>query len=282
MAVKDTGVRADGEPTSSATRRSKRVLILNGSPHKGGATYRASRGFLDRLESFGDVEGEIVALSDYDIGMCRGCKVCFNAGEDRCPLRDDRDVLLGKMEAADAVVFASPNYSWQVSGTMKVFLDRLGFVFHRPRFHGKVATSIVVQGMFRGSKIRDYLEFVAGGMGFRTVKGSVIRTLEPMSDAALRKMDKALDAQSKRFHDELLKPAFPTPSLAGLAMFRMSRTGIKTSLPEDMRDYAFYRDHGWFDSDFYYPTQLGALKRMAGAFFDWLAAHTKMFDVAEG
>jgi len=259
----------------------KQVTVLMGSPHKGGATYTAARKLLDHLESYGDVRGEIVALSDYNVGVCRGCKACFARGEEFCPLKDDRDVLIEKMMAADAVVFASPNYSWNVSGVMKVFLDRLGFVFHRPRFHGKTATSIVVQGMFRGSKIREYLGFVAGGLGFRVVKGSVIRTLEPMSDKALEKMDKALAAQSKRLHDQLLRPAYPAPSLFKLMMFRMSRTGIKTSASKEERDYAYYRDQGWFESDFYYPTHLGPLKRIVGAFSDWLAAHTSMFEVAD-
>jgi hypothetical protein len=213
--------------------------------------------------------------------VCRGCKACFARGEEFCPLKDDRDVLIEKMMAADAVVFASPNYSWNVSGVMKVFLDRLGFVFHRPRFHGKTATSIVVQGMFRGRKIREYLGFVAGGLGFRVVKGSVIRTLEPMSDKALAKRDKALAAQSKRLHDQLLRPAYPAPSLLKLMMFRMSRTGIKTSASKEERDYAYYRDQGWFESDFYYPTHLGPLKRIVGTSSDWLAAHTSMFEVAD-
>ncbi len=259
----------------------KKVLVLNGSPHKGGATYNASRMFLDRLESYGDVEGEIVTLSDYRLGVCRGCKVCFDYGEERCPLKDDRDVLIGKMAAADAVVFASPNYSWDVPGAMKVFLDRLGFAFHRPRFHGKLASSIVVQGMFRGGKIRDYLEFVAGGLGFRVVKGSVMRTLEPMSEAALLKMDKALTDQSKRFHEGLLKPAFPAPSLLQLVMFRASRTGVRNSAPKDKRDYAYFGEQGWFESAFYYPVHLGAFKRAVGRFADWFTMRARLFDVAE-
>jgi hypothetical protein len=37
----------------------------------------------------GDVEVEIVRLSDYRIEACRGCKVCFEKGEAYCPLKDD-------------------------------------------------------------------------------------------------------------------------------------------------------------------------------------------------
>jgi NAD(P)H-dependent FMN reductase len=266
---------------SDMKQEAKKVMVFVGSAHKGGATHTAARRFLEDLESFGNVRGEIVVLSDYDVGVCRGCKICFERGEERCPLKDDRDALIEKMRSSDGVVFASPNYSWNVSGVMKVFLDRLGFVFHRPRFHGKIATSIVVQAMFRGRKIREYLEFVAGGLGFRTVKGSVIRTLEPMTEKAWQKMDRALAEQSRRFHDRLMRPAYPAPSLFELMMFRMGRTGIKTSAPKDKRDYAYYRDQGWFESSYYYPTHLGPFKKAAGACFDWVAAHTAMFQVAE-
>jgi hypothetical protein len=42
----------------------KKATVLMGSPHKGGATYTAARKLLDDLESYGDIRGEIVALSD--------------------------------------------------------------------------------------------------------------------------------------------------------------------------------------------------------------------------
>ena len=259
----------------------KKVLALVGSGHRGGATHTAARTFIDNLEAFGDVRGEITVLSDYAIGICRGCKACFTYGEERCPLKDDRDVLLRKMDDADAVVFASPNYSWQVSGLMKVFLDRIAFVFHRPRFHGKTATSIVVQGIMFGGRIRKYLEFVAGGLGFKTVKGSVIHTLEPMTEKALRQMDDALARQARRFHAQLVRPAYPAPSLFALMWFRMGRTGIRLNAAQDERDWTYYRDQGWFDSDFYYPTQLGPIKKTLGSLFDWAGARIPAFKVAE-
>src|SRR5512133_596235 len=124
--------------TAGSERRTllmKTVTAFVGSPRKGGFTYAATRQFIDDLQSFGDVQAEIVFLSECNVGVCRGCKVCFDRGEERCPLKDDRDLLIEKMMTSDGVVFASPNYSFQVSATMKVYLDRLGFVFHRPRFH---------------------------------------------------------------------------------------------------------------------------------------------------
>ena len=132
-------------------------------------TYQATEKFLQNLQSLGDVEYEIVALSDYSLKICSGCKLCLDKGEALCPLRDDRDILIKKMQQSDGVVFASPNYSFQVSGLMKVFLDRLGFGFHRPQFFGKACTSLVAQGVYGGRKIVKYLDFVGRGLGFNVV-----------------------------------------------------------------------------------------------------------------
>ncbi len=69
---------------------------------------------------------------------------------------------------------ATPNYSFQVSATTKIFLDRFGFMFHRPRYFGRTFTNIVSQGIYGGEKIVSYLDFAGGGLGFNTVKGSCV------------------------------------------------------------------------------------------------------------
>jgi multimeric flavodoxin WrbA len=250
--------------------RVKKVVAFVGSARKRN-TYHAVQQFLGTLLDLGDVEYEIVALKDYRLETCRGCQSCFDRGEEFCPLHDDRDVLVRKIEASDGVVFASPNYSFQVSAIMKTFLDRLGFVFHRPRFHGKALTSIVCQGIYGGGKIVKYLDFVGGGLGFTTVKGSCLRTLEPMTEKAQQKIDRTLARQSRRFHERLAKRPFPVPTLLKLALFRMSRTTMKLMRDAGSRDYAYYSDKGWFESDYYYPTRLGVLKKAAGNFFDSVA-----------
>ncbi len=259
----------------------KSVTAFVGSARKNGVTYRATRRFLDDLQALGDVRSELVFLSEYDIGLCRGCKACFIRGEEFCPLHDDRDVLIEKMTTSDGVVLASPVYSFQVSAHLKAFLDRLGFAIHRPRFHGKAYTSIVVEGRYGGRDVVKYLGLVGRALGFNVSPGSRIvcrknpdTAHEPMSDEERRGMEEALARQSRRFHDLLSRPPFPEPSLFQLMGFRMARTGIHLELGEDRRDHAYYRDHGWFDSDYYYPTRLGPLKRLAGTAFDRLAARS--------
>jgi multimeric flavodoxin WrbA len=248
----------------------KKVTAIVGSARKR-STHNAVLQFLKNLQCLGDVEYEIVALRDYRLEMCRGCKRCFEKGEEYCPLKDDRDVLIEKLMASDGVVFASPNYSFQVSATMKAFLDRLGFVFHRPRFFGKTFTSIVVQGIYGGTKIVKYLDFVGKGLGFNTVKGTCVTALEPMTEKEQQKIDRALARLSKRFHERLAKPAYPVPTFLNLMAFRMARTSMKLILDDSYRDYTYFTDKGWFESEYYYPTYLGPLKKAAGSLFDSLA-----------
>ena len=37
---------------------------------------------------------------------------------------------------------------------------------------------------------------------------------------------------------------------------------------EGNRDYIYYKEKRWFESDFYYPVPLGTLKKIAGNLFD--------------
>jgi len=245
----------------------KRVTAFVGSARKK-HTYSAVSQFLKNLQALGDIECEMVVLSDHRLGTCRGCRLCFDRGEELCPLKDDRDALIEKMMASDGVVFASPNYSFQVSANMKIFLDRLGYVFHRPRFFGKTFTGIVAQGIYGGFKIVKYLDFVGSGLGFNTVKGSCINSLEPITDKQQKKTDRVLARHSRKFYERLMKPGLSTPTLTKLMVFRMGRTNMKLLLDDGCRDYGYYRDKGWFESDYYYPTRLGVLKKAAGGLFD--------------
>lgn len=234
-------------------------------------SYNASEKFLQNLHALGNVEYELVRLSEYNLGTCKGCRVCFDKGEEYCPFKDDRDKLAEKMKNSDGVIFASPNYSFQVSSLMKIFIDRLAYTFHRPSFFGKTFTSIVVQGIGKGEEIVKYLDFIGKGMGFNIVKGCCIKTLEPMTEKAQRDFDRIIDQQSKRYYSQLVKREYPSPSLWWLMVFRMGRTSMHKMLDENWRDYTYYRDKGWFESDYFYPVKLNPFKKLTGKIFDKLA-----------
>jgi multimeric flavodoxin WrbA len=247
-----------------------KVAAFVGSAHKQN-THQAVVQFLKNLQALGDVESEIVTLSAYKLGTCRGCRLCFEKGEEFCPLKDDRDVLFEKIEHSDGIIFATPNYSFHMSGLMKTFIDRFGVLVHRPRFFGKAFTSIVTQGFMGGQDIVRNFELNGKLLGFNIVKGSCITGLVPYSEKDIQRMNQTLAAQSKRFYAALVRPAFPVPSWFMLIGFRMGRASIKEMLDDSSQDYRYYAQKGWLTSDYYYPTRLGPLKKAGGMLFDRMA-----------
>jgi multimeric flavodoxin WrbA len=233
-------------------------------------TYNATALFLNYLQQNRDIEYEIISLNDYHLEVCKGCKLCLDKGEKLCPLKDDRDILIEKINNSDGIVLASPNYSFNVSGLMKVFLDRLGFIFHRPRFFGKTFTSIVVQGVYGGKKISEYFNFIGKGLGFEVVKGCCLNSMEPMTEKDQKAFDKKVEKLSRKFWLSLNRKEYPSPTLFELMVFRMSRTGFNMALNESWMDFRYYRQNGWFETDYYYPVKLNPLKKLAGIFCDML------------
>jgi multimeric flavodoxin WrbA len=245
----------------------KKVTAFIGTARRK-ATFRAVQEFEQNLKQLADVEFEYVFLSDYNLEFCRGCRLCTDRGEEKCPLKDDRDVLIEKMDNADGVIFASPTYSFQVTARMKNLMDRLAFVCHRPRFFGKTCTAIVTQAFYGGPATRKYLEFTAGTFGFTITNGSSVTTLDPMTARQQEAISREMRASAQRFYRGLMRPTPPAPSLLRLVLFRLSRTSVKLLLDDSCCDYRVYRDKGWFESDYYFDTSLGPVKKLVGHLSD--------------
>ncbi len=260
--------------------RAKRITVFIGSPRKQ-LTYQVMQEFVEDLKSFGDIECEYVFLKDVNLSNCRGCCNCFNTGEEHCALRDDRDVLIEKIESADGVVFATPNYSLQVSGIMKTFLDRLAFVFHRPRFFGKAFMGVVVQGIYGGKNVVDYLEKVGGAWGFTVGRGFYVTAFQPLTPNEQDKISEEVEKAARRFYQTLTRPSLPVPTLLRLMLFRLSRSSIREMLDETYRDYRYFREKGWFESSYYYKTRVGPIRGLAGLLGDLLGQRMARKRLAE-
>lgn len=247
----------------------KKVTIFIGTPQKK-ATYQAAQEFVTNLKSYTEIDCEYIFLNDYNLGNCIGCKLCFNKGEEYCPLKDDRDMLLEKMDNSDGVIFATPNYSYHVTALMKNFLDRMGFILHRPRFFGITFSAIVMQGIAGGASTVKYLEHIGGNLGFHVSKGCCLTALEPRTVIEQKKISQEIKRASARFYKELMRHKYPTPSFFRLMMFRVGRTYMMMILDDNYRDYHHYKEKGWFESDYYYDVSLGIIQNLAGHFFDFL------------
>jgi multimeric flavodoxin WrbA len=251
----------------------KHITIFSGSA-RSGHSYRAIERFLSELKKLREISYEIIKLSDFTIEYCVGCKRCFEKGEMACPLKDDVLSLARKMEQSDAVIFASPNYGFHISGKMKSFIDRIAYNFHRPQFFGKYFTSIIVQGIYGAGKIRSYFHFIAPPLGFNSLPGVILQSLEPLPEKVLQKNEKKIVKHAQAFAAFLDKPAFPAPSFIDVMMFRISRTKINTMLDDGSADYRYFKKKGWFEKDFYYPAKLGLFGKFVGFLSDRFAGNS--------
>ena len=66
---------------------------------------------------------EHVSLKGKTLQFCKGCLACQKT--QRCVLKDDANLIAGKVLAADTLVFVTPIYYYEMSGQMKTLLDRL-------------------------------------------------------------------------------------------------------------------------------------------------------------
>lgn len=101
---------------------SKKILILSGSPRKGGNSDLLCDAFLRGAQASGS-DVEKIFIRDKKIGYCTACYYCRDTGKG-CAIKDDMEEILDKMLAADVIVMASPVYFYSIDAQMKTIIDR--------------------------------------------------------------------------------------------------------------------------------------------------------------
>ena len=99
------------------------ILILSGSPRKGGNTDLLVEAFVKGASQKHQVE--IVSVHDYKVNPCLGCNACFKSKDNTCAQKDDMVIIYEKMAHADMLVMASPVYFYGLSAQLKTIIDRL-------------------------------------------------------------------------------------------------------------------------------------------------------------
>lgn len=190
-------------------------------------------------------EYEYLFLKDFDLKLCRGCHVCITHGEDKCPLKDDRELIISKIEGSDGVILASPNYVMNVPWLMKNFVDRFAYTLHRPKYFNQYYMILITSGSYMGTKqASKSLETMASG-------GKIISKLKVfnspgMNEKKVLKQEKVIKKNAKIFFKLLSKKTHHRPSLGFLvwfSVFKASSNENKKYLPAD---YSFYKNKKYF------------------------------------
>lgn len=120
------------------------AVAISGSPRKEGNTWRLLQLALEVLAGEGFAT-EFISLHDKAISPCRACLACAK-NKNQCAQEDDFQLILPRMQAADALLVGSPVYFGSATPNLMALLDRAGYVARQGDnfFARKVGAPIVV------------------------------------------------------------------------------------------------------------------------------------------
>ena len=139
-----------------------KIVIINASFRKNGATAKVLSEFINQLRPCGNVDIAMFHLSDLKIEYCQGCCGCYKTGQ--CFIEDDANMLTQAIVEADGVVIGTPNYVSNVSGQLKTLIDRAHFVLPQ-LLKGKHTIGVVTYENVMGASAYGVLKnlFVLSG-----------------------------------------------------------------------------------------------------------------------
>jgi len=254
-----------------------RILAIIGSHRKRGNTARIVESIQAGIQARALAENipitfETIFLGQQQIGFCKGCRVCFDKGEDRCPLQDDLLSIKTRMQEADGILIAAPVYVNDVSGTVKNFIDRLAHVCHRPEFAGKSAYLVATVGISPTSHALRTMKMALSSWGFHIAGQAGFKMGALMDlDALGLKFGTKAKGIGTRFFDALHQGKAVVPSFLSLMTFRIQQGFWRLKPNLGSVDYEYWVKQGWtsLQQDYYAPHKATRLKvtlaRMAGA-----------------
>lgn len=105
----------------------KKIVILNGAGRRNGNTAAMIKAFSDAAAEGGNEIKEfyLQAMNIHGCLDCGGCHRKETNSANPCVQKDSMEEIYPFFKDADVVVFASPVYFWDISGTLKTAVDRL-------------------------------------------------------------------------------------------------------------------------------------------------------------
>ena len=102
-----------------------KILILNGAGKKNGNTAAMIDAFKEGAAGNEITEFFLQTMNIHGCMDCGGCRRKEKGSSEPCVQKDDMQQIYPVFRDADVIVFASPVYWWDITGTLKTAIDRL-------------------------------------------------------------------------------------------------------------------------------------------------------------
>ncbi len=228
----------------------KKILLINSSLRKK-STYK----LLTEIEGLlTDYSTEIVNLGDFDIKPCVGCENCIV--RDKCPIKDDSSIIMNKMIEADGIIIGSPVYLRNISGLLKVFIDRGCSWYHRSPLIGKPVFFVTTTASSGSKQTINYLKDLSLQWG-TIYSGYISRN--------------AVNIDKKKIHIKEFKKfinfmnrdklASYIPSFKEIIEFNTQKILATKIIP---KDFEYWQNMGYMDSKFFFKCKINPFKKLIG------------------
>ncbi len=141
-----------------------KLLVLLGSPRKGGNSETLARKVAEAVEQSRGGAVEYKRLNDLSIRPCQGCGGCEKTGD--CVIKDDMTEIYQAADAADRILLVSPVYFYALSAQCKICGDR---------FQARWSRKYLLKERFRADEGRKgYLLSTAATKGLKIFESSIL------------------------------------------------------------------------------------------------------------
>ena len=234
----------------------KQVVALLGGKRDGN-THNLLK-FLESQLNQNGIDLEIINLNERDLKDCRGCENCVLGNG--CAIEDDMLDITKLVESSNGLIVATPVYNNNVSGKMKMFIDKTVKWAHSPILTGKPYIGLSTTSSSGLKMTLKYLTIVGinwGAHPIGNIWASKRSTNMKKNKIVLSRFISAIKQDPKNHR----------PNLNQVIKFQTKKVLAKTVFPNDL---AHWQNNNWLDKAYYYESKINPFNRLMGAFFHWM------------
>lgn len=218
-----------------------KILIINGSYRKKGATALVLNEIYQLLKKRDDIEVQYIDVSNLHLNFCIGCGECYKKG--KCIFHDDIEKLSLEISEANGIVLGSPTYVSNVSAQIKTIIDRGHFVIEQ-LLYGKYAISVSTYENYGGKETSRILNRLLTYSGAKISKSILIKipfSSNPLENSSTK--NEIINATNRFYTDIAFQKRYFFQTIKHFLIFRF---GIVTFVKKKGIEYEGVLKH-WSD-----------------------------------
>ncbi|WP_024832965.1 flavodoxin family protein [Ruminiclostridium josui] len=198
----------------------------------------------------GSIQYKIYSADEVKIEFCQGCKCCFIEGFCPYDTSDAMESIKNEILQSDLILLASPVYAHNVSGHMKVFLDRITYWMHLFRLLGKLGVTISTSDSNGNEYVNGYLNKFMQYCGVNVI--SNFKALKA-DDTGINFGNLDIESLSKHIYCNLIsnEPTIATPIQESLFKSLKNHYLLLEENNIKSAEYTYWKEHKYLECESY-------------------------------